>query len=86
MSKTEILTNTIKKLNRLDERSLKEASDFVDFLLYKLSDRKEIKVVFNDKTEKVFKSLELDVETSNVLFQRTNKINRIEVELDNIVR
>jgi len=55
-------------------------------IIYKLSDRKEIKVVFNDKTEKVFKSLELDLETSSLLFQRTNKISRIEVELDNIVR
>jgi len=45
MSKTEILTNTIKKLNRLDERSLKEASDFVDFLLYKLSDRNLIQEI-----------------------------------------
>jgi len=55
-------------------------------IIYKISDCKEIKVVFNDKTEKVFKSLELDLETSSLLFQRTNKINRIEVELDNIVR
>ena len=55
-------------------------------IIYEISDYKEVKVVFNDRTEKVFKSLELDLETSNLLFQRTNMIKHIEVKLDNIIR
>ena len=39
MSKDKILTNTIKKLRQLDENKLKEANDFVDFLLSKVTDR-----------------------------------------------
>jgi len=55
-------------------------------IIYEISDDKEVKVLFSDRTEKVFKSLELDLETSNLLFQRTNMIKRIEVKLNNIVR
>ncbi len=38
MDKEKILTKTIKKLRQLDESNLKEANDFVDFLLSKISD------------------------------------------------
>lgn len=38
MSKEQILQKTIGKLKRLDERKLKEAEDFVDFLLRKISE------------------------------------------------
>jgi len=39
MDKDKILTKTIQKLRQLDENKLKEANDFVDFLLSKVSDR-----------------------------------------------
>ena len=55
-------------------------------IIYEISDYKEVKVVFTNRTEKVFKSLELDLETSNLLFQRTNMIKHIEVKLNNITR
>ncbi|WP_299549245.1 hypothetical protein [Seonamhaeicola sp.] len=55
-------------------------------IIYKLSDNQEIHVFFNDNTEKVFNDLELDLETSDLLFERTAVIRRIEVKLNNIVR
>jgi len=55
-------------------------------IIYKISDYNEIKVVFNNSTEKVFKNLELDLETSNLLFRRTNMIKHIEVKLNSIIR
>ena len=55
-------------------------------IIYQISNEQEIKVTFNNKTEKTFDSLELDLETTNLLFERTNAIARIEVKLNNIVR
>lgn len=39
MNKEKVLKNTIQKLRQLDERNLKEANDFVEFLLSKVSER-----------------------------------------------
>lgn len=39
MNKEKVLKNTILKLRQLDERNLKEANDFVEFLLAKVSER-----------------------------------------------
>jgi len=39
MSKEQILKKTIDKLQQLDKNTLKEANDFVDFLLTKVSNQ-----------------------------------------------
>lgn len=39
MKKDQVLKDTIEKLHKLDEVSLKEAKDFVDFLLSKVAER-----------------------------------------------
>lgn len=36
MKKQEIIKKTVSKLNRLSGKELKEASDFVDFLIHKV--------------------------------------------------
>jgi hypothetical protein len=38
MKRDQVLKNTIEKLHQLDNVNLKEAKDFVDFLLSKVSD------------------------------------------------
>jgi len=38
MDKSKILKNTIDKLHKLDDQSLKEANTFVDYLLTRISD------------------------------------------------
>ncbi|MFD2914505.1 hypothetical protein [Psychroserpens luteus] len=50
-------------------------------VIYKISDRDQISVVFNNESSVEFKSLKTDLETSNKLFDRTGEINHIIVEL-----
>ncbi|RXP44333.1 hypothetical protein EC396_17895 [Lutibacter sp. HS1-25] len=50
-------------------------------IIYKLSDKQGIKVVFNEKPMLEFESLRLDLETSKMVFQRTGEINQIIVYL-----
>jgi lipoprotein NlpI len=45
MSKEQILKETMGKLQKLDKNNLKEASDFVDFLLTKVSNRELTKEI-----------------------------------------
>jgi len=52
-------------------------------IIYKISDRNEIIVDYNNSTSKVFKGLEIDIETSTKLFDRTGEINTIIVSLKN---
>lgn len=39
MKRKKIIEKTVSKLNKLSETELKEASDFVDFLMHKVEDR-----------------------------------------------
>ncbi|MCW9709116.1 hypothetical protein [Fodinibius salsisoli] len=39
MKRDQVLKNTIEKLHQLDDVELKEAKDFVDFLLSKVAER-----------------------------------------------
>lgn len=39
MKKEQVIQQTVKKLRKLTESELKEASNFVDFLMSKVSDR-----------------------------------------------
>lgn len=39
MKRNQVLKNTIEKLHQLDDVELKEAKDFVDFLLSKVAER-----------------------------------------------
>jgi len=50
-------------------------------LIYKLSETENVEVVFNDGATKSFDTLELDQETSSLLFDRTNKIKHIKVSI-----
>lgn len=48
-------------------------------VIYKLSDKNALNVVFNNGTENNFNSLSLDKDTSKKMFERTGEINRITV-------
>jgi hypothetical protein len=50
-------------------------------VIYKISDKNQISVVFNNESKVVFNSLKTDIETSTKLFDRTGEINHINVEL-----
>ena len=50
-------------------------------VIYKISDRNQVSVVFNNESSVEFKSLKTDLETSHKLFDRTGEINYIIVEL-----
>lgn len=51
MSKEQILKKTISKLQQLDKNTLKEADDFVDFLLARVSDKELTKEIQNQAEE-----------------------------------
>ena len=46
-------------------------------IIYKISDREEIQIVFNDRTTQNLKGLKLDSETSKIIFERTGNIDQI---------
>ena len=46
-------------------------------IIYKISDREEIQIVFNDRTTQNLKGLKLDSETSKFIFERTGNIDQI---------
>ena len=50
-------------------------------IIYSLSEKEGIEVVFNDASKTVFNSLSLDVKTSTKVFSRSNEINHIEVSI-----
>jgi hypothetical protein len=50
-------------------------------IVYSLSNKNCIEVVFNDNSNVVFDSLSLDEVTSTEVFNRTNKINHIKVSI-----
>ncbi len=50
-------------------------------IIYSLSDKNSIEVVFNDDKKVGFDSLMLDKETSTKMFDRTNEINHIKVSI-----
>ena len=50
-------------------------------IIYKLSDKQGVKVIFNKDAVLEFDSLYLDSQTSKKVFKRTGEINRIEVFL-----
>ena len=50
-------------------------------IIYKLSDKENLEVVFNNNEHKAFDSLSLDTETSKSIFERQGKINQIIVAL-----
>nr|WP_321228007.1 hypothetical protein [uncultured Psychroserpens sp.] len=50
-------------------------------VIYKISDKNQVSVVFNNESSVEFKSLKTDLETSHKLFDRTGEINYIIVEL-----
>lgn len=63
MEKQKIINQTIKKLQRLSDAELKEASDFIDFLLHKIEDQ-ELTVAIQKQAEtgKSFSFLEEEEE------------------------
>lgn len=50
-------------------------------IIYNLSDKNAMEVVLNDDKKVVFDGLELDLETSTKMFDRTNEINHIKVSI-----
>ena len=50
-------------------------------IIYKISNKKEIKVNYNDNTSQKFDSLIIDGKTSKQVFERTNKIQQIVVSV-----
>ena len=50
-------------------------------IIYSLSEKEGIEVVFNDASKTIFNSLSLDVKTSTKVFSRSNEINHIEVSI-----
>jgi len=50
-------------------------------IIYKISEKETIKVVYNDNTVSEFESLSLDENTSKLIFERAGVINRIEVSI-----
>lgn len=50
-------------------------------VVYKLSEKEHIKVVFNEKSVLEFDDLNLDSQTSQMIFERTGEIERIEVSI-----
>jgi hypothetical protein len=50
-------------------------------VIYVQSDKNEVEVVFNGQPSVVFNSLEVDVKTSQTLFDRTGEINKIIVQI-----
>lgn len=50
-------------------------------IIYSLSEKESIEVVFNDASKTVFNSLSLDIKTSTKVFSRSNEINYIEVSI-----
>ena len=51
-------------------------------IIYKISDKDKISVVFNNESLEEFNSLKMDVKTSKTLFDRTGEINHVIVELN----
>jgi hypothetical protein len=51
-------------------------------IIYNLSDKNEVEVVFNNDKKVGFNSLSLDKETSSKMFDRTNEINHIKVSIN----
>ena len=51
-------------------------------IIYKISNKDQINVLFNDKTSDTFSGLKTDTKTSHKLFNRTGKISHIIVELN----
>lgn len=45
MKKDQVLKDTIEKLRQLDEDDLKEANDFVEFLLSKVADKELVREI-----------------------------------------
>ncbi|MDC0348700.1 hypothetical protein OAN28_05465, partial [Gammaproteobacteria bacterium] len=50
-------------------------------IIYSLSDREDIKISYKDNTEKLVNGHELDIESSQSIFNRTNLINAIYVNV-----
>ena len=50
-------------------------------IIYSLSDREDIKISYKDNTEKLINGHELDIESSQSIFNRTNLINAIYVNV-----
>jgi hypothetical protein len=50
-------------------------------VIYQVSNQKSIQIIYNDNTTKKFESLTLDVNTSKQVFERTNEINQIIVNV-----
>lgn len=48
-------------------------------IIYKISEQEAINVVYENDTDKKYQTLQLDVETSKKIFERTGEINRIVV-------
>ena len=51
-------------------------------IIYSLSNKESIEVVFNNDSKKSFNKLSLDKETSKQMFSRTNEINHIKVSVN----
>ena len=51
-------------------------------IIYSLSEKEGIEVVFNDASKTIFNSLSLDVKTSTKVFSRSNEINHIKVSIN----
>ena len=51
-------------------------------IIYKISNKNQINVVFNNENPQEFDSLEMNTEISNKLFNRTGEINYLVVELN----
>ena len=75
MSKEKMLKNTIAKLQQLDKSNLKEANDFVDFLLTKVSNRELTKEIQKQAEEgKAFSFLQDEEELYSIQdLKETNK-------------
>lgn len=50
-------------------------------MIYKLSDKNVLKVVFRDNSKKEYPSLRLDAQISKMIFQRTGEINSVMVSI-----
>jgi hypothetical protein len=80
--KTFTYTNINKEVHRIEIAQNSLCFTYCQVpVIYVQSDKNEVEVVFNGQPSVVFNSLEIDVKTSQTLFDRTGEINKIIVQI-----
>jgi hypothetical protein len=80
--KTFTYTNINKEVHRIEIAQNSLCFTYCQVpVIYVQSDKNEVEVVFNGQPSVVFNSLEIDVKTSQTLFDRTGEINKIIVHI-----